>query len=201
MMTDDQPTIPGFDSSWSRDDADYAPTQLPGQKEPTPPTIPAEDMKAWSPPPPPAESPFHPSPGPSPQPSADKTVLIRTEPEPQIPLAWLVIVEGSGSKRGTILALKTETIVGRTSGDYLLEGDSTVSSQHIRIRLEAPDEAADEAADETAFVLYDQASSNGTFVGNKQNYRDDESRVYRRVLQDGDYVLLGNTTLVFKQVA
>ncbi|MBN1888204.1 MAG: FHA domain-containing protein [Thermoflexales bacterium] len=200
-MTDDQPTVPGS-SSWPHDDSEYAPTQLPGQKSaddhPTPPSL--QDIRA-SPPPPPAAPPFRPSSGPSSQAGSDKTVLMRAEPEPQIPLAWLAIVEGPGGKRGTVLALKTETIVGRTSGDYLLSGDSTISSQHIRIRLEAPEAASADDAAETTFVLYDQASSNGTFVGNKQNYRDDESRVYRRELQDGDYVLVGNTTLVFKQVA
>ena len=57
----------------------------------------------------------------------------------------------------------------------------------------------DENGDQV-YVLYDMASSNGTFAGAKESYKEDASRVYRHVLQDGDYVLIGETTLVFKRV-
>ncbi len=50
------------------------------------------------------------------------------------------------------------------------------------------------------FVLYDMGSRNGTFVGDKETHKDDESRTYRHVLQDGDYLLVGETTLVFKKL-
>lgn len=199
---------------WPPDSAS-GPTQLAGsggtEDRPTPKTIPADDLRAWSPPPaapPPPPSgpesfPFRPTPGPAatpppppPQPAGGQTVLMRTEPEPKIPLAWLVVVEGPGNKRGTTFLLKSETIVGRTYGDCLLGGDATVSSQHAKVRLE-PKEGVE---GEEIFVLYDLASANGTFVGAKQTYRDEGSRVYRRELQDGDYILLGETTLVFKQV-
>jgi hypothetical protein len=119
------------------------------------------------------------------------------EPEPTLPLAWLVIVDGPGGKRGTLMPLKAETVVGRTQGTFRLSGDRTVSSQHVRIRLEAGEEIR---ADEPSFVLYDLNSSNGTFVGTRQTYRDEGSRVYRCELRDGDYLLLGETTLVFKRV-
>ena len=49
-------------------------------------------------------------------------------------------------------------------------------------------------------MLFDLASSNGTFAGDKSHYRDPGSRVYRHVLRDGDYLLLGHFTLVFKRV-
>ena len=160
-------------------------------------------MDAWASPPPsprPAASPFHSTSEhasrSSPQASGDETVLMRTEPEQPIPLAWLAIVEGPGGKRGTVFTLKPETIVGRTSGDFLLSGDVTVSSQHVRVRLE-PKEGGQEG--EQVFVAYDQASSNGTFVGSRQTYREEASRVYRHELKDGDYLLVGETTLVFKQ--
>ena len=49
-------------------------------------------------------------------------------------------------------------------------------------------------------MIYDLASSNGLFVGAKETYKDAASRVHRHVLKDGDYILIGETTLVFKQV-
>jgi pSer/pThr/pTyr-binding forkhead associated (FHA) protein len=89
--------------------------------------------------------------------------------------------------------LATETIVGRAGGDFILN-DPAISGQHLKIKLETLGE------DEQAFVLYDMASSNGTFAGDRETYQDDTSRVYRHVLQDGDFILVGKTTLVFKQV-
>jgi pSer/pThr/pTyr-binding forkhead associated (FHA) protein len=118
-------------------------------------------------------------------------------PEVQVPLAWLAIVEGPGGKRGTLLTLKAETLIGRTAGDLVLGGDRTVSSQHVKIRLE-PKEDAPEGEEQQVFVLYDLASANGTYVGNKQTFRDDASRTYRHELRDGDYILIGETALVFK---
>lgn len=53
---------------------------------------------------------------------------------------------------------------------------------------------------EPIFVLYDVGSANGTYVGDKQTYRDPGSRKYRHVLKDGDYLLVGETTMVFKKV-
>ncbi len=207
---DDQRTV-GMNSGggWPSD-SEYAPTQLGdggrSQDRPTPPTIPAENMGAWSspstPPPSAPSSPFRstsePLGGAAPSQAGEgKTMLMRTEPEPQIPLAWLAVTDGPGAKRGAVLLLKTETVVGRKYGDFLLGGDPTVSSQHAKVRLEPKEEGAE---GDQVFVLYDLASANGTFVGSKETYRDDESRIYRRELKDGDYVLLGETTLVFKQV-
>jgi len=211
--------------------SNYEPTQFAGgggvEERPTPKTIPAEDLEGWppSPPPPPPpppspppdSSPFRPtsdqsnqkppSPPAASEASGGKTMLIMTEPEPQIPLAWLVVVDGPGSKRGTIFTLKSETIVGRSYGELVLDGDATISSQHIKVRLEPKEEESQEAArkdeevkEQDIFVLYDLASANGTFVGNQQTYRDEESRIYRHELHDGDYMLLGETTLVFKQI-
>jgi len=125
--------------------------------------------------------------------AGSETVVMEPEPKAPIPLAWLAVVEGPGGKRGKIVALKAETVVGRTQGDLTLNGDHAVSSQHIRIRLEPQEQ-------QQIFVLYDLASTNGTYAGTRETYRDEASRTYRRELKDGDYVLLGETTLVFKQI-
>lgn len=115
-------------------------------------------------------------------------------PAPQIPLAWLGVVSGPGAERGRAFVLRPETIVGRAAGDVVLGGDTTISAQHIKVRLEPKEGGAE---DEQVFMLYDLASANGTFVGARENYRQDSSRVYRRELHDHDYILLGETTLVF----
>ena len=133
----------------------------------------------------------------SPRMAEGETMLMRSESEPQLPLAWLAVLEGPGGKRGTLFTLKSETAVGRTQGDYLLSGDPTISSQHIKIRFEPVEE---DVEGDQVFVVYDLASANGTYVGPRETYRDESSRVYRRVLKDGDYLLLGETTLVFKQI-
>jgi len=86
------------------------------------------------------------------------------------------------------------TVVGRAAGNQIVLADDTSSSQHFRIRVEARE------GQEPAFMLYDMGSRNGTFVGSRTTYRDQESQTYRRELQDGDYLLVGETTLVFKKI-
>jgi hypothetical protein len=48
--------------------------------------------------------------------------------------------------------------------------------------------------------MFDLGSRNGIFVGDRETYRNEENQVYRHELDDGDYLLLGETTLVFKRV-
>ena len=50
------------------------------------------------------------------------------------------------------------------------------------------------------FALFDMGSRNGIYAGPKDSYKDEENRVYRHELQDGDYLLMGETTLVFKKL-
>jgi hypothetical protein len=127
-----------------------------------------------------------------------QTILMPTGPRPEPSFAWLVLVSGAPNNPliGKIFEIKSEgvTTVGRVQGNDILLPDPTCSSQHARIRQE-PDEDGN-----AVYVLYDMASSNGTFAGPKESYKEDVSRVYRHVLQDGDYVLIGETTLVFKRV-
>jgi pSer/pThr/pTyr-binding forkhead associated (FHA) protein len=86
------------------------------------------------------------------------------------------------------------TTIGRVPGNTIVVNDEFCSAQHARIRIEpGPD-------GEPAVVLYDMGSRNFTFVGDRETYKDEESRIYRHELQDGDFVLIGDTTLVFKMV-
>lgn len=196
---DEKPTVqmdayPQEDPGWT--DAD------------SPPTIPIDDMfqepewplpmDAQNPPmPPPAYQP--PPPGTPPHPHSagaepgGHTVIMRQE-APAPLLAWLAVIEGPGGPRGQVFALDRETIIGRKGGQIVLAGDSYVSGQHARVRLESSE--TDEGTH--TFVLYDLASANGTFAGDRETYQDNQ--VYRYELEDGDFVLVGETTLVFKQV-
>jgi hypothetical protein len=181
----------------------------------TPATIPIDDMlrqqQGWSPPPPPPSypapapppsgpqpfpsgPPFGPPPSQPPQPAPAGATVIMGPPAPPPLLAWLAVAEGPGAPRGQVFTLQRETVVGRKAGQIALQGDVYVSAQHAKIRLEP----SEEDEEKQVFVLYDLASSNGTFAGNRDEYRD--QRVYRHELHDGDFVLIGETTLVFKQV-
>lgn len=174
-----------------REDAQGAKTVMSGQPESpqTPPTMPG-------PPPPPLPSPppvrsVVPPPAPAGGPGP---TLVMGAPQPQIPLAWLGVVSGPGARRGCTFVLLPETIIGRTAGDVLLSNDPTVSGQHAKVRLEPKEDGVE---GEQVFVLYDLASANGTYAGTCVNYREDNSRTFRRELHDGDYILLGETVLTF----
>jgi hypothetical protein len=166
----------------------------------TPPTIPIDDLfleQEWpSPSQDPTPVPFG-APPPMPQaPSADpagKTVIMRSE-APAPLLAWLAVVEGPGGSRGQVFTLQQETVVGRKAGQIVLAGDTYISAQHAKVRLER----SEEGEDNQVFVLYDLASANGTFAGSREDFRDNQ--VYRHELEDGDFILFGETVLVFKQV-
>ncbi len=177
-----------------------------GHEEPeTPKTRPADDafpQQNWSPfeqqPEPPAPFPPQPpwtpdSPPPPQEAPAGSTVVMGPAP-PAPHLAWLAVAKGPGAPRGKVFTLQDETIIGRKTGQVVLAGDSHISSQHAKVRREASE--ADE--EEQVFVLYDLASTNGTFAGNRETYQ--EKQVYRYELEDGDLIQLGDTTLVFKEV-
>ena len=181
----------------------------------TPTTIPIDDMlrqqQGWSTPPPPPSypppappppsqqpissgPPFSPPPSQPPRAAPSGATVIMGPAAPPALLAWLAVAEGPGASRGQVFPLQRETMVGRQNAHIALSGDVYVSGQHAKIRLE-PSEKDEE---KQVFVLYDLASSNGTFAGDRDEYRD--QRIYRHELQDGDFVLIGETTLVFKQV-
>lgn len=142
-----------------------------GERPPLPPPIPQQLPPTERAAPPPA-------PAPPPTPRLEPTrPLVERAPA----LAWLVI--RSGPRAGQQFGLSTgRNLIGRDGVhcDLVLE-DPTVSAQHAQVRFER-----------SRFVIYDLASTNGTFV-NKQ-------RVQRWLLMDGDEIRIGNTILVFKRV-
>lgn len=195
-MKETLPTMESGGSSGFRpDSAEQAKTVMadatgqPGTPRPLPPQ---GSPSPWSPPPAPPPPPSASQPAPVPS-TGGRTVLMTT-PAPQIPLAWLAVVSGPGAERGRAFVLRPETVVGRAAGDIVLGGDSTISAQHLKVRLEPKEGGAE---DEQVFMLYDLASANGTFVGTRDTCQQDSNRVYRRELHDHDYVLVGETTLVF----
>lgn len=103
--------------------------------------------------------------------------LVRGQPA----MAWLAVTRGPWQGRQFGLDRGRNT-VGRdaTRCDIALD-DEAVSGEHARINFERGQ-----------FVIYDLASTNGTFVNNR--------RIQRQALIDNDVILMGNTTLVFKQV-
>lgn len=105
----------------------------------------------------------------------DETVL--DEEEAIGPMALLWVKEGP--KRGVIHRVEGGTVVGRKEGSLKLE-DPKVSSPHAKFTLEAGE-----------FILWDFASSNGTFV-NGQKIRE------ATILKENDEVKIGETTFVFK---
>ena len=90
--------------------------------------------------------------------------------------------------------MQRETVIGRTAGQVVLSADAYASAEHAKIRLET----GEDDEEKQVLVLYDLASANGTFAGSRDDYRDNQ--VYRYELKDGDFILIGETTLVFKQV-
>jgi hypothetical protein len=195
-MKETRPTIDMGGSGGYNPNAEGPKTVMAGPEKSRPAPTEGASPPPWTPPPPPAApAPFQPvsAPAPAPASAGARTMLMGT-PVPQIKLAWLGVVSGPGAERGQTFVLRAETVVGRSNGDWALSGDATLSSQHIRVRLEPKEGGAE---DEQVFILYDLASANGTTVGTKDNYREDSRRVYRCELHGGDYILLGETTLVF----
>ncbi len=125
------------------------------------------------------------------------TVIMPAGLPETIPLAWLAVVEGPGAPRGEVFRLGSDTVIGRVSGNSIvLNGDPAISSRHLKIKLET----SEEDAEQKVFVLYDQGSANGTYVGEYQECKAAEQKVYRHVLEDGEFLLVGETLLVFKEV-
>ena len=207
-MSEDRTTPmrqPGWEPS-----SDEQPTVFADQDNVTPPTLPLGDqggpapfvratpsVGATPPPfPPPPQQPAGPPPFQPAAPAAaeGQTMIIAERPKPVF--AWLVVVDGPDRNSiGTVHTLHPDTTtIGRVAGNHIVLRDDTCSAQHARIRVEAKEDG------ETAFVLYDMGSRNGTYIGDKETYKDEESRKYRHELQDGDYLLLGETSLVFKRL-
>lgn len=137
----------------------------------------APPVTVYPPPPPPPPLPAEP-PAPRPRPVA-ATMPMNQEPAPQ---AWLVVRAGPrvGTQFG--LGMSRPNIIGRdpNKADIIIDEDS-VSREHARVRFE-----------NGQFVIYDMASTGGTYVNG--------SNVQRQMLYDDDRINLGRVELVFKKV-
>lgn len=136
---------------------------------------PLEPTAHATPPPPPPSAPL-PAPEPQPAPRFDPTRFMGTPPPVT---AWLV--QKSGGRAGKQYSLtQARNLVGRdaTRCDIVLDND-TVSAEHAAVLYE-----------NTQFVLYDLASTNGTFLNQR--------RIQRQSMLDNDVVRFGEVRLVFK---
>lgn len=97
--------------------------------------------------------------------------------------AWLVVRSGSRAGKQLGLSTSSRSRIGRdaTACDLVLD-DPAISGQHARIQFERGQ-----------FVIYDLASSNGTWVNKR--------RVQRQPLIDNDEIRVGDTQLVFKTLS
>jgi len=108
-------------------------------------------------------------------PTLSDTIRIKNAYENELPLAWIVVLNGPFA--GREYRLQKIIDIGRESelNDVALD-DRTVSRQHARIRYE-----------KGAFVIYDLASANGVLVNGE--------KAQRRVLTHGDRIKLGQVML------
>ena len=102
----------------------------------------------------------------------EKTVTLRENPV-------LTVTRGPGTGQVFDLRHQAATSIGRAKANEVVIDDVSVSSEHCRIRPE-----------DGHFVLHDLKSTNGTFVN--------ERRITRHVLQEGDVLKIGETSLLFK---
>jgi hypothetical protein len=153
---------------------------------------------AYQPPP----TPTYVQPMPSLEPPADETMQLKTAGEsapatPKAPetrilrvqpsfLAYLVI--RSGIHEGKTFQLSEVTNIGRQAdaNDIVLDDDA-VSRQHARVRFE-----------KDRFVLFDLATSNGTFVQDRETA--EWKKIQQRALNDGMRIKIGETIFSFMQV-
>jgi len=133
--------------------------------------------------PPPVQAPIAPTqqpvaPIPPVQQPVDPTRPINVEPPAS---AWLVVRSGARAGQQHGLSMNRPNVIGRdASRADLIVDDPTVSREHARIRYE-----------NGQYVLYDLASTSGTFVNGV--------RMQRQMLYDNDRVTLGQVDLVYKR--
>lgn len=148
-----------------------APPPPPGYAPPPPPP-------SYAPPPSPKSSATMMEPPRAAQKSSSETFVAEDTNEPV--LAYLIVK--SGSRSGTNFPLKKSVIkMGRDPGNDIMVDDKKSSREHAKLKLE-----------DGKFVLYDLASSNGTFVNG--------TKIQNQSLMDGDEVSIGDTVLVFKKI-
>ena len=107
-------------------------------------------------------------------------------PSEMMDIAWLVIVNSRSARVRQIFTLDAARMeLGRVPSTSICIEDKAVSSRHAAIRYERVEERQE-------FVLYDLASTNGTYVNGVP--------VQRAILQDDDRIRVGETEIAFKRV-
>ncbi|MCO5205577.1 MAG: FHA domain-containing protein [Anaerolineae bacterium] len=134
------------------------------------------------PPPPPPVPPVPPVQSPPSSPPQER-VVSPTQPiyQEPAPTAWLIVRSAGRSGTQYGLSTKRNNTIGRDArqADFVLD-DDTVSREHARVRYE-----------NGKFVVYDLASTSGTYVN--------DNMIQRQMLYDGDKITVGRIELVFKE--
>ncbi len=145
-------------------------TPPPPPPPPAPPKVPTEPVALQ-----PVEAP----------PRRMEKTEVRRPTRPQ-ELAWLVLL--SGTHAGKEFRLGETTTIGRdpAHNDVVVD-DSAVSRQHAKVRLQ-----------EGQFVLYDLASTDGTFVKDRET--GEWVKAHKHTLANGDRIKMGREILSFMQV-
>ena len=162
--------------------ANYEDYEQPTQRAPRP----EESPPIFSPASPPvsATQPMQPGPEPFRPIGPEETVVLRAGPSS---FAWLVVVNGPWA--GQLFRLNPKgTVLGRDARSNIILDDNAVSDLHAKVRAEG--EEGEE--NRLKFYIYDLASTNGTVVNGEA--------ITKCPLNDGDRIVVGQTTLVFKQV-
>lgn len=133
----------------------------------------------YIPPPPPPPLPPTPAPMPAAPRPLDPTRPVQQEPSPK---GWLVIRQGPRVGQQFGLGMSSPNVIGRdpNKADIIIDEDS-VSREHARVRFE-----------NGQFILYDMASTGGTYVNGNM--------VQRQMLYDDDKIRLGRVEMTFKRV-
>ena len=152
------------------------PTQRAPRPEESPPVFPSAS------PPVGATQPMHPGPEHFRPIGPEETVVLRAGPPS---FAWLVAINGPWA--GRLFRLNPKgTVLGRDARSEIILDDDAVSNLHAKVRAEGEED------DHPKFYIQDLASTNGTLVNGEA--------ITKCPLNDGDRIVVGQTTLVFKQV-
>jgi len=145
---------------------------------PPPPSYSPHPTPPPPPPPPPQKSSATMMDAPKPQKGASETFIAEDSAEPV--LAYLIVK--SGTRTGTNYPLKKSIIkIGRDQGNDIIIDDKKSSREHAKLKME-----------DGKFVLYDLASSNGTYVNGV--------KIQNQSIMDSDEIQIGDSVLVFKKV-
>jgi hypothetical protein len=103
----------------------------------------------------------------------DKTITLQERPV-------LAITRGPGAGQVFELSETSATSIGRSRANDIQVEDVSISGQHCRVRPE-----------DGRFVVHDLKSTNGTLVN--------EKKVSRHVLEEGDVIAIGETSLQYRR--